>query len=148
MRYLDDLAVGDVFTGGPVTVAVDEIKAFAASFDPQPFHLDETAAESSLFRGLAASGWHTAALTMRMIVGGSAELATGYVGLGVEEMSWPTAVRPGDTLRIESEVLAVRPSATNPSRGVVRLRTTTFNQAGAVVQRFTANLLVPRRPAG
>lgn len=147
MRFLDDLSVGDLFTGGPVTVTAESIKAFASSFDPQAFHLDETAAEASLFRGLAASGWHTAAMTMRMIVDGGADLAAGYVGLGIEEMSWPTAVRPGDTLRIESEILAVRPSATNPTRGIVRMRTTTFNQAGAVVQRFTANLLVPRRAA-
>lgn len=146
MRYLDDLTPGDRFTGGPVTVTEGDVVAFAQRFDPQPFHTDPAAAAATLFKGLAASGWHTAALTMSMIVGGDTRLAGGIVGLGVEELAWPTATRPGDVLRIENEVVEVRPSTTNPTRGTVRMRTTTFNQNDAVVQRMTATLLVPRRP--
>lgn len=145
MRYLDDLSPGDRFIGGPVTVTTEDIIAFARSFDPQPFHLDPEAARDSVFGGLAASGWHTAGLTMRMIVGSTSRLAGGYVGMGVEAVNWPKATRPGDTLRIESEILEVRPSAKRPDRGIARVRTTTFNQQDEVVQVMTANLLVPRR---
>lgn len=144
MRYLDDVQPGDRFTGGPVTVEADEIVAFARAYDPQPFHLDPDAAKDTVFGGLAASGWHTAGLTMRMIVGSDAQLAGGYVGMGVEEVRWPKATRPGDTLRIETEVLDVRPSGKRPDRGILRVRTTTFNQDGDVVQSMVANLLVPR----
>ncbi|CAO3373762.1 MaoC family dehydratase [Azospirillum argentinense] len=147
MRYLDDLAPGDRFAGGPVTVTEEDIVAFARQFDPQPFHLDSEAARDSVFGGLAASGWHTAGLTMRMIVTGDGALAGGFVGMGVEDVRWPTPTRPGDTLRIESEILEVRASAKRPDRGVARVRTTTLNQDGAIVQQMTANLLVPRRPA-
>lgn len=147
MRYFDDLTIGDRHSGGPATVTEEDIVAFARQFDPQPFHLDAAAAETSVFRGLAASGWHTAALTMRMIVGGEGRLAGGFVGLGVEELAWPTATRPGDTLRVESEVLDKRLTS-RPDRGIARIRTTTYNQKGEVVQRMTANLLVPvRQPA-
>ncbi|MDQ2101792.1 MaoC family dehydratase [Azospirillum isscasi] len=146
MRYLDDLTPGDRFTGGPVTVTEEDIVAFARQFDPQPFHLDPEAAKATLFGGLAASGWHTAGLTMRMIVTGDGALAGGFVGMGVEEIRWPRATRPGDVLRIESEILEVRASAKRPDQGVARVRTTTFNQKDEMVQQMTANLLVLRRP--
>jgi len=145
MRTLDDLKPGDRFAGGPLTVTEEAIFDFAGRFDPQPFHLDHEAAKASVFRGLAASGWHTAALTMRMLVGSEARLAGGYVGLGMEELAWPQPTRPGDVLRIESEVLEVRPSATKPDRGTALIRTLTYNQNDEVVQRMTALLLVPRR---
>ena len=147
MRYLDDLTPGDRFTGGPVTVTEEDIVAFARQFDPQPFHLDPEAARDSLFGGLAASGWHTAGLTMRMIVTGDGVLAGGFVGMGVEDIRWPKPTRPGDALRIESEILEVRVSGKRPDRGIARVRTTTLNQDGAIVQQMTANLLVLRRPA-
>ncbi|TWA64350.1 acyl dehydratase [Azospirillum brasilense] len=146
MRYLDDLTPGDRFIGGPVTVTEEDIVAFARQFDPQPFHLDPEAARDSVFGGLAASGWHTAGLTMRMIVTGDGALVGGFVGMGVEDIRWPLPTRPGDALRIESEILEVRVSAKRPDRGIARVRTTTFNQDGAIVQQMTANLLVPRRP--
>ncbi|MCW2236343.1 MaoC family dehydratase [Azospirillum canadense] len=145
MRYLDDLTPGDRFAGGPVTVTAEDIVAYAWQFDPQPFHLDAEAAKDTVFAGLAASGWHTAGLTMRMIVNGEGRLAGGFVGMGVEELRWPKATRPGDTLRIESEVLEVRVSEKRPDRGIARVRTTTFNQDNETVQVMTANLLVPRR---
>lgn len=145
MRFLDDLAPGDRFAGGPVTVTEEDIVAYARQFDPQPFHLDAEAAKDSLFAGLAASGWHTAGLTMRMIVNGEGRLAGGFVGMGVEDLRWPKATRPGDTLRVESEVLEVRVSEKRPDRGIARIRTTTVNQDGETVQVMTANLLVPRR---
>ncbi|AWJ84778.1 dehydratase [Azospirillum sp. TSH58] len=146
MRYLDDLTAGDRFTGGPVTVTEEDIVAFARQFDPQPFHLDPEAARDSVFGGLAASGWHTAGLTMRMIVTGDGALAGGFVGMGVEDIRWPKPTRPGDVLRIESEILEVRVSAKRPDRGIARVRTTTLNQDGEIVQQMTANLLVPCRP--
>lgn len=148
MRTLDDLTPGDRFTGGPVTVTEEDIVAYARQFDPQPFHLDAEAAKETVFGGLAASGWHTAGVTMRMIVTGETRLAGGVVGMGVEELRWPKATRPGDTLRIESEVLATTPSTKRPDRGIARVRTTTFNQHDEVVQVMTANLLVPRRIGG
>lgn len=145
--YLDDLAPGQRF-GGNARVRVDDtrIKAFAAEFDPQPFHLDEGAATASIFRGLAASGWHTAAITMSLIVASEFKLAGGIVGAGVDEVRWPLPVRPGDELRVESEVLEVRPSRSKPTQGIVRVRTTTFNQNDQVVQVSVANLVVPKRP--
>ncbi|UEM18822.1 MaoC family dehydratase [Skermanella mucosa] len=144
MRMLDDLAVGDRFAGGPLDVTEADIFDFAGRFDPQPFHLDPAAAKESVFGGLAASGWHTAALTMRMIVDGEGQLAGGFVGLAVEELAWPKPVRPGDVLRTESEVLEIRPSGSRPDRGTVRMRTLTYNQNDEMVQRFTAVLLVQR----
>ena len=144
--YLDDLAAGQRF-GGDARVRIDDtrIKAFAAEFDPQPFHLDEGAASASIFQGLAASGWHTAAITMSLIVASEFKLAGGIVGAGVEELRWPLPVRPGDELRVESEVLEVRPSKSKPTQGIVRVRTTTLNQDDQVVQVFIANLVIPRR---
>ena len=128
---------------------IDEagIKPFAREFDPQPFHLDEQAARKTIFQGLAASGWHTAALTMRLLVESELKPAGGLVGAGFDEFRWPRPVRPGDELRVESEVLEVRPSKSRPGQGLVKVRMTTLNQNGDAVQVLVANLLVPRRPA-
>jgi acyl dehydratase len=145
-RFLEDFAVGQVFKSGRKRVEKDEIFAFASQFDPQPFHLDEDAARRSPFQGLAASGWHTAAMTMRLLVDGEFRPAGGILGVGFDELSWPRAVRPGDELNAQSEVLEVRPSKSRPDRGMIRVRTTTFNQNNEPVQVFTGNLLVPRRP--
>jgi acyl dehydratase len=144
--YLEDLEAGQRFTSNSVTVTEDDIKAFAAQFDPQPFHLDARSAASSLFGGLIASGWHTAALTMRLLVGGGAPIAGGVVGAGAE-ISWPRPTRPGDVLTVRSEVVEVRPSASRPDRGVVTLRSETRNQAGDVVQVLTSRIIVLRRKA-
>ncbi len=141
---LDDLHVGQRFVSGTATVDAAAIKAFAAQFDPQRFHLDEDAARGTLFGGLAASGWHTAALTMRLLVGGGAPLAGGIIGAG-GEIAWPRPTRPGDTLQVFSEVIAVTPSRSRPDRGSVTLRSETRNQASDVVQTLVARLIVPRR---
>ncbi|MGA7429667.1 MAG: MaoC family dehydratase [Xanthobacteraceae bacterium] len=146
-HYLEDFAAGQVFNTGRVRVDKEQIFAFAKQFDPQPFHLDEEAARHSPFQGLAASGWHTAALTMRLMVGGEFKPAGGILGVGFDELSWPRAVRPDDELHAKSEVLEVRPSKSRPDRGLIRVRTTTFNQKDEPVMVFTGNLLVPRRPA-
>ena len=145
-RYFEDFAAGQVFGSGRIRVEADRIKSFAAEFDPQPFHLDETAAADSLFGGLAASGWHTAAMTMRLLADGELRPAGGIIGLGFEEFRWPRPVRPGDELRTESEVLEVRISKSRPEQGMVRLRTTTFNQADEPVQIAVGTIVVPRRP--
>lgn len=146
-QYLEDYAVGQVYRSGRLRVDRDQIIAFAAQFDPQPYHLDEEAARKSVFGGLAASGWHTAALTMRLIVDGELRPANGVLGVGFDELRWPRPVRPGDELHADSEVLEVRPSKSRPDRGLVRVQTTTFNQNGEPVQIFTSNLLVPCRQA-
>ena len=145
--YLDDLAVGQTFTTDSITVTLEGSKAFAAEFDPQPFHLDEDAGRRSVFGRLAASGWYTAALTMRLIVDGGLGIAGGIVGLG-GEMQWPRPTFPGDTLQVESEVLAVRASDSKPDRGIVTVRNTTRNQNGEPVQIAVVKLLVPRRERG
>ena len=119
--------------------------AFAKEYDPQYYHLDEAAALESPFKGLAASGWHTAAMTMRLLVDGEFRPAGGILGVGFDQLSWPRPVRPGDELRVKSEVLEVRPSKSKPDRGTVRVQNTTLNQNDEVVQMFTGNLLVPRR---
>jgi acyl dehydratase len=144
--YLEDLHVGQRFTSGLYHLDKDQIKAFAAEFDPQPFHLDETAARDGVFRGLAASGWHTAAATMRLLVTGDLRLAGGSIGLGAE-VAWSKPVRPGDTLRVESEITEILPSRTKPDRGVVIVRSVTINQNGDQVQVLTAKLLVFKRIA-
>jgi acyl dehydratase len=144
--YLDDLKTGQRFTSGTLTLDAEQIKSFAREYDPQPFHLDETAAKNSIFKGLAASGWHTAALTMRLLVSGGLPLAGGSVGAG-GEIAWPRPTRPGDILQVESEVVAVTPSRSRPDRGIVTVRSETKNQRGEVVQVLTAKLMVPRRPA-
>src|SRR5213596_1756257 len=144
-RYLEDFAAGQTFGSGRLRVEEERIKTFAAEFDPQPFHLDEEAARGSLFRGLAASGWHTAAMTMRLLVESELKPAGGLIGAGFDEFRWPRPVRPGDELRVESEVLEVRPSKSRPAQGLVKVRTTTLNQNDEAVQILIANIVVPRR---
>lgn len=145
-RYLEDYAVGQVYGSPSLRIDEDRIRSFAAEFDPQPFHLDGDAARDSIFRGLAASGWHTAAATMRLLVEGDLKPAAGIIGLGFEDFRWPKPVRPGDELRVESEVLEVRPSKSRPDQGLIKVRTTTLNQNGEAVQIAVGSLLVPRRP--
>ncbi len=146
-RYFEDYAVGQIFGSGRLRIDRERITTFAAEFDPQPFHRDEAAARDSIFRGLAASGWHTAAVTMRLLVEGELKPAGGIIGTGFDEFRWPRPVRPGDELRVESEVLEVRPSQSRPDLGVIKVRTTTLNQNGEAVQILVGNLMVPRRPA-
>jgi acyl dehydratase len=145
--YFEDLHIGRRFTSGALTLDEPQIKAFANAFDPQPFHLDEEAARGSLFGGLAASGWHTAAITMRLNVTGGLPIAGGIVGLG-GELSWPKPVRPGDVLHVDNEIVDVIPSRSRPDRGTVVVRSETRNQRGEVVQATTMKLLVPRRSLG
>ena len=145
--YLDDLTPGQVFHGGPLGVTAAEIIAFAARFDPQPFHTDPLAAAAHpLFQGLAASGWHTAALTMRLVVQAIGHIAGGVVGAG-GELQWPRPTRPDDALRVEVEVLEVIPSRSRLDRGSVMVRITTLNQVGEAVQIFSPRMVVPRRPS-
>ena len=146
-HYLEDFAVGQTFGSGRLRIDREQIKAFAAEFDPQPFHLNEETARSTMFGGLVASGWHTAALTMRLLVESDLKPVGGIVGAGFDELRWPRPVRPGDELRVESEVLEVRPSTSRPERGLIKVRTTTLNQNGEAVQVATGYLLVPRRRA-
>jgi acyl dehydratase len=143
-RYLEDFVVGQIFRTRDRQITAEEIKRFAADFDPQPFHLDETLAERSIFKGLAASGWHTAAVTMKLLVESDFVPAGGMIGLGFEGR-WPLPVRPGDTLHVESEVLNIRESNSNPARGVMTVRAATVNQNGEPVQVSTFSLIVPRR---
>ena len=147
VHYLEDFAAGQVFKTGKHRVDKEQIFTFARQFDPQPFHTDEEAARKSPFQGLAASGWHTAAMTMRLMVDGEFKPAGGILGVGFDDLSWPRPVRPRDELHAHSEILEVRPSKSKPDRGTVRVRTTTFNQNGEPVMIFTGNLLVPKRPA-
>jgi acyl dehydratase len=142
--HLEDFAVGQTFVSGRLKVDAEQIKAFAAAFDPQPFHLNEESARDTFFKGLAASGWHTAALTMRLLTESPLKPAVGIVGTG-GEINWPRPVRPGDELRLESEILEVRPSQSRPDRGTIKVRTTTLNQDGDAVQVLIANLIVTRR---
>ncbi len=146
-RYLEDFAVGQVFNSARTRVDKEQIVAYAKQFDPQPFHLDEEAARKTPFQGLAASGWHTAGMTMRMMLDGEFKPVGGILGVGFDELSWPRPVRPGDELHAKSEILEVRPSKSRPDRGMIRVRTTTYNQKDELVMAFTGNLLVPRRPA-
>jgi acyl dehydratase len=145
-RYLEDFEPGQIF-GGSTRIRVDDdrIKSFAAEFDPQPFHLDEEAASLSMFRGLAASGWHTAAITMRLLVESELKPAGGILGAGFDELRWPRPVRPGDELRVESEILEVRASKSRPDQGLIKVKVTTLNHHGEAVQMFVGNLVVPRR---
>jgi acyl dehydratase len=142
--YLDDLHVGQRFTSGTRKVDEAEIKSFAREYDPQPFHLDNETAKATLFQGLAASGWHTMAMTMRLLVDGGAPIAGGIVGAG-GEINWPRPTRPGDVLQVESEVVDITPSRSKPDRGMVTMRSETKNQRGEVVQVLVAKLVVPKR---
>ena len=146
-RYLEDFEVTQTFGGsGRIRIDKERIKSFATEFDPQPFHLDEKAADGSIFRGLAASGWHTAAITMRLLVESELKPAGGIVGAGFDDFRWPRPVRPGDELRVESEVLEIRPSKSRPDQGLIKVKTTTMNQNGEAVQISIGNLIVLRRP--
>ena len=143
--YLDDLRVGQRFTSGSHTMDEPDMVEFAGRFDPQPFHLDHEAARGTLFGGLAASGWHTAGITMRLQVTSGPPIAGGLIGAG-GRIDWPRPTRAGDTLRVESEVLEVRPSRSRPDRGIVTMLSNTLNQDDEVVQTFTVSMVVPRRP--
>jgi len=147
IQYLEDFEPGQKFGSGQLSVQAARIKSFAAEFDPQPFHLGEDSARETFFKGLAASGWHTAAMTMRLLVDSELKPAGGIIGAGFDEMRWPRPVRPGDELHVESEVLDVRPSTSRPDQGVIKVRTTTLNQNGEPVQVFVGNLIVLRRPS-
>lgn len=143
--YLEDLQVGDKYISAEHAMDEAQIKAFATQFDPQPFHLDEEAAKATLFGGLAASGWHTAAVTMRLLVTGGLPIAGGIVGAGVE-LSWPRPTRATDVLQVESEVTDILPSRSRPDRGMVTVRSETRNQRGEVLQISVNKVVVPRRP--
>ena len=143
-RYFDDLKVGDRFKSEPPEVTEKQVIEFAHKFDPQMFHLTRKSAERTIFKGLVASGWHTAAMTMRLFVQ-TLNFAEGAIGLGVDELRWPNAVRPGDVLKVETEILELRPSRSKPNYGIIRLRNVTTNQHGEIVQTMTANAMVPRR---
>ena len=142
--YLEDFAVGQMFGSGRLRIDKERVLAFAAEFDPQPFHLDEAAARRSIFGGLTASGWHTAAVTMRLLVETELKPAGGLIGAGLDECRWPRPVRPGDELRVECEVVEVRPSKSRPAQGLIKLRTTTLNQDDQPVLVYVATLVVPR----
>lgn len=146
LLYLEDLSVGQVFRSGSITLDSDAIKSFASQFDPQPFHMDEDAARDTMFGGLAASGWHTAALTMRLIVDSGVHIAGGLIGLGAE-VTWPRPTRPGDELRVRSEILEVTPSRSKPDRGVFTMRHETLNQHDQIVQVTIVKVLAMRRPS-
>jgi acyl dehydratase len=138
--------VGQRFSSGVYRVEEDRLKEFAAEFDPQPFHLDDAAAKATIFGGLAASGWHTAAITMRLMVTAGLPLAAGIIGLG-GEIAWPRPTRAGDILRVESEIVEILPSRSKPNQGIVKVRNTTLNQNGEPVQVFTAKVLSFKRTA-
>jgi acyl dehydratase len=145
-RYFDDLKVGDRFKSELLEVTEKQIIEFARDFDPQVFHLEPARAEKTIFKGLIASGWHTAAITMQLFVE-TLNFAEGAIGLGVDEFRWPNAVRPGDTLRVETEIIERRRSRSKPNYGIIRVRNVTTNQRGEIVQTMTANAMVPRRAA-
>jgi acyl dehydratase len=143
-RFFEDLKVGDRFKSQTYEVTEEQIIFFAREFDPQPFHLDRVVADKTMFKGLIASGWHTAAITMRLFVQ-TLNFAEGAIGLGVDELRWPTAVKPNDVLQVETEIVDLRESQSKPSHGIVRLRYVTTNQRGDIVQTMYASALVLRR---
>jgi acyl dehydratase len=143
--YLDDIKPGDRFVSQSEQITAADIKAFAEKFDPQPFHTDEAAAVSTFFGGLAASGWHTAALTMRLLVNGGMNMAGGLIGAG-GDITWPRPTRPGDVLHVESTVLEVTPSRSRPDRGMITVENLTRTATGDVVQRFVVKMVALRRP--
>ena len=145
-RYFDDLKVGARLQSAPYVVSETEIIEFGREFDPQSFHLEPARAEQTIFKGLIASGWHTAAITMRLFVQ-TLNFAEGAIGLGVDELRWPNPVRPGDWVRVETEIIDLRPSRSKPNYGIIRLRNVTANQRGEIVQTMFANAMVPRRRA-
>ena len=143
--YLEDVVVGSEFVSDEVTITAEEIIAFASQFDPQPFHLDPEAATGSFFGGLAASGWHTAAITMRLLVTGGPDIAGGTIGAG-GELAWPSPTRPGDRLHVKVTVESVTPSKSNPTRGSMILRVETLTSENELRQRFTVRTLLFARP--
>jgi acyl dehydratase len=143
-RYFEDLKAGDRFKSDTYKVSEEQIISFAREFDPQPFHLDAAVARQTMFGEFIASGWHTAAITMRLLVQ-TLNFAEGAIGLGVDELRWPNAVKPGDILQVETEIVDLRESRSKPSHGIVRLRNVTTNQSGATVQTMMASALVLRR---
>jgi acyl dehydratase len=144
--YLEDLHIGQRFSSsGTYRMDEEKMKAFAAEYDPQPFHLDDEAAKSTVFQGLAATGWYTAAVAMRLFVDSDLRIANGLVGLG-GEISWPRPTRPGDILRLEGEILDIRRSRSKPNQGIVTVRSTILNQYDQVAQVFTAKIVVYARP--
>jgi acyl dehydratase len=142
-RYFEDLKAGDRFNSATYQISEEQIISFAREFDPQPFHLDKAVARQTMFEGLIASGWHTAAITMRLFVQ-TLNFAEGAIGLGVDELRWPNAVQPGDTLQVETEIVDLRESRSKPTHGIVRLRNVTTNQRSEPVQTMTASALVLR----
>ncbi len=145
-RYFEDLKVGDRFKSSTYKVTAEGIISFAQEFDPQSFHLDPAKAKQTMFEGLIASGWHTAAITMRLFVQ-TLNFAEGAIGLGVDELRWPNPVRPGDVLQVETEIVDLRESQSKPNHGIIRLRNVTTNQRGEVVQTMIASAIVPKRRA-
>ena len=143
--YFEDVSVGQRFESDPCEISEDAIVAFAREFDVQAFHLEHAAADASVFGGLAASGWHTAAIAMRLFTTGQLQFVGGAVGLGVDELRWPVAVRPGDRLRLTTEILEARTSRSKPDYGILGIRNVLMNQSGAVVLSYTANAMVRRR---
>lgn len=144
-RFLEDLKVGQTFGSGRFYVDAESIKRFAHEFDPQSFHLDEDAARGSMFEGLAASGWHTGAITMKLLVESDFNPAGGVIGASLDELRWPKPVRPGDVLRVQTEVLEVRRSRSKPEMGFVKIRVSTLNQGDDPVQVYVGNLVVRSR---
>jgi acyl dehydratase len=145
MLYLDDLQPGATFSSPEYLVTPEEIMEFAGRYDPQPFHTDPEAAKTTFFQGLAASGWHTAAITMRLLVDGGLPIAGGIIGAG-GQLAWPSPLRPGSTVHVETTVLDVTPSKSKPDRGIASFRSRTLDQSGKEVQVTDMKLLVFRRP--
>ena len=143
-RYFDDLKVGDRFKSEPLNVTEKQLIEFAHKFDPQMFHLSRKTAERTIFKGLIASGWHTAAMTMRLFVQ-TLNFAEGAIGLGVGELRWPNVVRPGDVLTVDTKIVHLRPSRSRPRFGIIRLRNVTTNQRGEIVQTMLGSAMVPKR---
>jgi acyl dehydratase len=143
--YLEDFSMGQTFGSGLLIVGQGRIKSFAAEFDPQHFHLDKEAARGSIFGGLAASGWHTAAITMKLLAESELRIAGALIGAGFDELRWPKPVRPGDELRVHSEVLEVRQSRSRPIQGMVKVRITILDQNDEAVQVSVSNMVVPCR---
>lgn len=141
--WFDDCHIGQKFTAGPVTLTADEIIAFAKLYDPQDFHTDPEKAKDTAFSQLTASGWHTAALTMRMVVDAIPKMKGGMIGRGIEKISWPRPVLPGDTLSYEAEIIEMRKSEKNPARGIMRIKNTTSNQRGEPVMEMESIVFIP-----
>lgn len=144
--FMEDFSIGQTFTGGPVQLTAEQIIAFATDFDPQDFHTDPEKAKQTAFGTHVASGWHTAALTMKMLVAAIPPMAGGMIGRTVENMTWPRPVLPGDTLTYEGKILDMRPTR-NPARGIMRVQSITRNQQGEVVMEMTCLVFAPRRNA-